>query len=31
MSLEVINSPIFVTIQDKGRFSYAHIGVTASG
>ncbi len=31
MSFEVINSPIFTTIQDKGRFSYAHIGVTASG
>ncbi len=31
MSLEVINSPIFVTIQDKGRFFYSHIGVTSSG
>lgn len=31
MSLEVINSPIFATIQDKGRFSYTSIGVTNSG
>jgi len=31
MSLEVINKPIFTTIQDMGRFSYAHIGVSASG
>ena len=31
MSLEIINSPIFATIQDKGRFSYTSIGVTNSG
>lgn len=31
MSLEVANSPLFATIQDKGRFSYASIGVTNSG
>ncbi|PPK57794.1 biotin-dependent carboxylase-like uncharacterized protein [Malaciobacter marinus] len=31
MSLEIINTPIFATIQDKGRFSYTHIGVTHAG
>ena len=31
MSLEVINKPILTTIQDMGRFSYAHIGVSTSG
>ncbi len=31
MSLELINNPFFVTIQDRGRFSYSHIGVTNSG
>ncbi len=31
MSLEVINNPVLVTIQDKGRFSYSHIGVSTSG
>ena len=31
MSLELINNPFFVTLQDKGRFSYAHLGVTNSG
>ncbi|QKF78074.1 biotin-dependent carboxyltransferase family protein [Arcobacter defluvii] len=31
MSLEIINNPLFVTIQDRGRFGYAHIGVTNSG
>ncbi len=31
MSLELLNNPIFATIQDKGRFSYSHIGVTISG
>lgn len=31
MSLEIINSPIFSTIQDRGRFSYTKIGVTNSG
>lgn len=31
MSLEIINSPLFATLQDEGRFSYTHIGVTNSG
>lgn len=31
MSLELLNSTFFVTIQDKGRFGYSHIGVTNSG
>lgn len=31
MSLEVVNKPILATIQDMGRFSYAHIGVSSSG
>jgi len=31
MSFEVVNSSIFSTIQDKGRFSYTSIGVTNSG
>lgn len=31
MSLEVINNPLFITIQDKGRYGYSHIGVTNSG
>ena len=31
MSLEVLNNPFFVTVQDRGRFSYSHIGVTNSG
>ena len=31
MSFEVMNSPLFSTIQDKGRFSYTSIGVTNSG
>ena len=31
MSLEIINAPIFATVQDKGRFSYTSIGVTNSG
>jgi biotin-dependent carboxylase-like uncharacterized protein len=31
MSLELLNNPFFVTIQDIGRFSYSHIGVTNSG
>ena len=31
MSLELINNPFFVTLQDRGRFSYAHFGVTNSG
>ena len=31
MSLELINNSFFVTLQDKGRFSYTHLGVTNSG
>ena len=31
MSLELINNPFFVTLQDRGRFSYSHLGVTNSG
>ncbi len=31
MSLELLNNPFFVTLQDRGRFSYAHLGVTNSG
>lgn len=31
MSLELINNPILATIQDMGRYSYSHIGVTNSG
>lgn len=31
MSLELLNNPFFVTIQDIGRFSYSHVGVTNSG
>jgi allophanate hydrolase subunit 2 len=31
MSLELINNPFFVTLQDRGRFSYANLGVTNSG
>ena len=31
MSLEIVNNPIFVTLQDKGRYGYSHIGVTNSG
>jgi len=31
MSFEILNTPIFATIQDKGRFSYTSIGVTNSG
>lgn len=31
MSLELINNPFFVTLQDRGRFSYTHLGVTNSG
>lgn len=31
MSLELINNPFFVTIQDLGRFSYAYLGVSNSG
>ncbi|PLY07618.1 MAG: urea amidolyase [Arcobacter sp.] len=31
MSLEIINNPILATIQDLGRYSYSHIGVTNSG
>ena len=31
MSFEVIKSGIFTTIQDRGRFSFTHLGVTNSG
>lgn len=31
MSLEVLNNPIFTTLQDSGRYSYTHLGVTPSG
>ena len=31
MSFEVIRAGIFTTIQDKGRFSFTHLGVTNSG
>ena len=31
MSLELMNNAIFVTLQDKGRFGYSHLGVTISG
>jgi len=31
MSLEIINNPILVMLQDKGRFGYSEIGVTNSG
>lgn len=31
MSLEIINNPILVMIQDKGRYGYSDIGVTNSG
>ena len=31
MSLEIVNNPIFVTLQDKGRYGYSYIGVTNSG
>lgn len=31
MSLKLLNNPFFVTIQDRGRFSYSHVGVTNSG
>ncbi|MGK0255613.1 MAG: biotin-dependent carboxylase-like uncharacterized protein [Arcobacteraceae bacterium] len=31
MSLEIMNKPILVTLQDMGRFSYSNIGVSNSG
>ena len=31
MSFEIINNPLFTTIQDKGRFGFAHLGVTSGG
>lgn len=31
MSLKLLNNPFFVSIQDRGRFSYSHVGVTNSG
>ncbi len=31
MSLEILNNPIFATIQDIGRLKYTHLGVSVSG
>ena len=31
MSFEVIKAGIFTTLQDRGRFSFSHLGVTNSG
>lgn len=31
MSFKVINGGIFTTIQDLGRYGYAHLGITSSG
>ncbi|RXK00225.1 urea amidolyase [Arcobacter sp. CECT 8986] len=31
MSIKILNSPMFATIQDKGRFGFSNIGVTTSG
>jgi biotin-dependent carboxylase-like uncharacterized protein len=31
MSLELVNNPILVMLQDKGRYGYSEIGVTNSG
>lgn len=31
MSLQIINPSYFSSIQDRGRFGFAHIGVTSSG
>lgn len=31
MSFEILNNPIFVSIQDKGRFGFSHFGVTNGG
>ncbi|MFT7860775.1 MAG: biotin-dependent carboxyltransferase family protein [Sulfurimonas sp.] len=31
MSFEVVNGGIFTTMQDLGRYGYAHLGVTSSG
>ena len=31
MSFKVIKSGVFTTLQDKGRFSFSHLGVTNSG
>ena len=31
MSLEIINNPILVMLQDKGRYGYSDIGVRNSG
>lgn len=31
MSIKILNSPIFASIQDIGRFSFSNIGVTTSG
>jgi len=31
MSFQVINGGIFTTVQDLGRYGYAHLGITSSG
>jgi biotin-dependent carboxylase-like uncharacterized protein len=31
MSFKVLNGGIFTTLQDRGRYGYAHLGVTSSG
>ncbi|RXJ94216.1 urea amidolyase [Malaciobacter molluscorum] len=31
MSIKILNSPIFASIQDIGRYSFSNIGVTTSG
>ncbi len=31
MAFKVLNSGIFTTIQDQGRYGYAHLGITNSG
>ncbi len=31
MSFEVVKAGVFTTLQDRGRFSYTHLGVTNSG
>ena len=31
MSLELLNKAFFVSLQDKGRFGYSHIGLTNGG
>ena len=31
MSFEILNEPIFTLLQDNGRYSYSHLGVSNSG